>query len=161
MPDLPTLNASVTPPFTGKGRVAGANVLAQLPAWLLKRVTTVKANDPQTVKLVTKDNETIVWGTAEDSELKADVLRILIKQKGMNWFDVRNPHLPTVSQQEPRPARQPKEKKDDEKADSESATPSPDAESSGVTSNPADISSQSPTSAPVPSRKPGEPYLLP
>lgn len=164
MPKLPTLQAEIAPPFTGKGRVAGAQVLASLPKWLAKRVTTAKANDPQTVKLLTDDNETIVWGTPEDAELKADVLRILLKQKGMYWFDVRNPELPTVSQAEPRPALPPKDK-DPEADESSDAGEGESAEPSATSATPGSGAAASSGSTPSPnsnnSRRPGTAYLLP
>lgn len=169
LPDLPTLEASVKPPFTNHGRISGAQVLGAIPAWLKKRVLTAEADDPNAVRLLTDDNETIVWGTSEDSELKGQVLRVLMKEKGMFWFDVRNPRLPTVSEVEPRPAKPPKaKKKSDEERDeaSESAKASPSSESS---SSPSADASPGPTagesSAPVAgtntTRPNSEPYLLP
>lgn len=163
-PNLPTLQASVEPPFTGRGRVEGAKILSQLPDWLAKRIVTVKADNPQKVVLVTKDNENIIWGTAEDSELKSQVLRVLLKEPGMFWFDVRNPNLPTASQYEPRPAPKPKEKKDkDEATESSSASPSAsESADESATLAPDDSSVVTPASpAAGESRKPGEPYLLP
>lgn len=184
LPDLPTLEASVKPPFTNHGRTAGAQVLGAIPDWFKKRVTTAKANDPNAVRLLTDDNETIVWGTAEDSELKGQVLRILLKQKGMYWFDVRNPRLPTVAAVEPRPAKPPKAKKETDEKCAEGAestedvestententdcSPSPDpstSPSASATSDPASSDSNSPDSSSPESNTPrrtGEPYLLP
>lgn len=171
-PDLPTLDASIKPPFTNNGRVAGAQVLGAIPAWLSKKVITAKASDPNAVRLLTKDNETIVWGTAEDSELKGQVLRILMKEKGMFWFDVRNPHLPTVAQVEPRPAKPSKEKTDEdqgearesegpESSSSPSADSSPSSDGSATPAAGDSGATSAPNSGSNSTRQSGEPYLLP
>lgn len=162
LPKYPTLQAQVGPPFSGQGRIVGAQIIAALPPWLLKRIDKVVADDPQNVVLVTSDSEKIAWGTPEESELKAAVLRILLKEKGMYWFDVRDPNLPTVAQSEPQPPKP--HKKKDKPADSATPSPSPSGDTSvnpdGASTDPNSFDTI-PDSGSTQTNEQGKAYLLP
>ena len=95
------------PEVTGNGKVLGSpelktisQVLQAMPADLLSNVQKAKADSPSTISLTMKDGSTVVWGTAEDSELKAKVLaqlRNALGDKGtVSTYDVSSPMVPTT-----------------------------------------------------------------
>lgn len=70
-------------------------VAAALPAKLRNRVATIQARTPDSIRLQLTDGDTVVWGSSEDSPLKAEVLTSLIKQTA-NTYDVSAPHYPAI-----------------------------------------------------------------
>lgn len=77
-----------------------ADVLAALPESVLAQLRTASAESLSSVELAFADGRTVVWGTAEDSELKAQVLRELVEARGadsgIETYDVSSPTRPVV-----------------------------------------------------------------
>lgn len=79
---------------------AVADVLAALPESVLAQLRTASAESLSSVELEFADGRTVVWGTAEDSELKSQVLRELVEARGadsgVGTYDVSSPTRPVV-----------------------------------------------------------------
>lgn len=77
-----------------------AGVLAALPESVLGQLSAASAESLSSVELDFADGRTVVWGTAEDSELKAQVLRELVEARGtasgVETYDVSSPTRPVV-----------------------------------------------------------------
>jgi cell division protein FtsQ len=76
-----------------------AAVLDTLPADVLARMSTASAASPDAVELKLVDGKTVVWGNAEDRELKAKALEALLKMPAdpkvpVNVYDVSVPRHP-------------------------------------------------------------------
>lgn len=75
-------------------------VLAALPSSLLQQVEEAKASSASTITLKLKDGSTVIWGTSQDSEVKAKVLLALMSNtpatQGNSTYDVSSPLVPTV-----------------------------------------------------------------
>jgi cell division protein FtsQ len=72
-----------------------AEVLAGVPADLLAQTQSVSATSVDQVKLFLSDGRQIVWGSADESALKAQVIEVLLKQPG-TVYDVSAPGHPAV-----------------------------------------------------------------
>ena len=70
-------------------------VLSALPPDLAGRVATVSATTRDDADLVFKSGTTVHWGSAEQAEFKAEVLRALMRHK-RDVYDVSAPELPTT-----------------------------------------------------------------
>lgn len=91
--DLPLVQAS-----TGTGTAAlaeGATVIASLPAALAAQVEHLQVATVDGITLVLRDGRKVVWGSADESALKAEVLAALLSEPG-STYDVSAPQLPTV-----------------------------------------------------------------
>jgi cell division protein FtsQ len=88
---LPT-EADVTngPLLSQLGTVATA-----LPPELKAKVRLAKAVTADSIRLTLADGDTVVWGSAEQSALKAQVTAALLKRQGTT-YDVSAPHSPAV-----------------------------------------------------------------
>ncbi|HET7433029.1 MAG TPA: FtsQ-type POTRA domain-containing protein [Nocardioides sp.] len=73
----------------------GAAVVAALPDTLAQRVDHLQVDTIDEITLVLRDGREVVWGSSEDSDVKAEVLAALLRQKG-HTFDVSAPGQPTV-----------------------------------------------------------------
>jgi cell division protein FtsQ len=76
-----------------------AAVLDTLPADVRARMSTASAASPDAVELKLVDGKTVVWGNAEDRELKAKALEALLKMPAdpkvpVNVYDVSVPRHP-------------------------------------------------------------------
>lgn len=75
-------------------------VLAALPTSILSQVSEAKADSASTITLEMADGTQVVWGTPQDSELKAKVLVQLMESVGsevsVTTYDVSSPLVPTV-----------------------------------------------------------------
>jgi cell division protein FtsQ len=93
-PGLPELQAT-----DGAATVAGARVLAALAApgreGLRAEVLAAHADSPFDIRLTLRGERTVRWGSAADSDRKADVLAALLTQRG-SVYDVASPLLPTI-----------------------------------------------------------------
>ena len=80
------------------GFAAAAEVLGALPADLLARVDTISATTADDVSFTLRDSGAkVVWGSAEDSDLKAADLSALLKSASTaSTFDVSSPHSVTT-----------------------------------------------------------------
>lgn len=72
-----------------------AAVVAALPDDLAGRVDHVEVASVDQIELALRDDRTVLWGSAEDSELKAEVLGSLLARPGTT-YDVSVPGQPTV-----------------------------------------------------------------
>nr|WP_216653488.1 FtsQ-type POTRA domain-containing protein [Nocardioides sp. zg-DK7169] len=72
-----------------------AAVVAALPEDLAATVDHVEVESIDRISFVLRDEREIVWGSAEETELKAQVLPALLDQEG-SVFDVSVPARPTV-----------------------------------------------------------------
>jgi len=73
----------------------GAKVVDALPPRIAGRVDAVDVASVDEIKLVLRSGRNVVWGSAEDSAQKAEVLAVLLKQPG-NQIDVTVPGRPTT-----------------------------------------------------------------
>ncbi|MEI2729856.1 MAG: cell division protein FtsQ/DivIB [Candidatus Nanopelagicales bacterium] len=91
----------------GPARTAAIEVAAQLPADVASKIKKVTADRPDNVTLTTSSGVTVAWGSPEQSELKANILRALLAKTKNKWIDVRLPSTPTSAQSSPIPAPPP------------------------------------------------------
>ena len=70
-------------------------VLDELPATVRDRMATVRAETPDSIELDLADGVVIVWGSAEQSPRKAQVLLALMKQPGRVYI-VSAPDAPAI-----------------------------------------------------------------
>ena len=76
---------------------AAVGVLLALPSDLLKKVDTVTAQTSDDVTLVLTGGQSVVWGSAEQSALKAKVLAAVITVGGATMkYDVSAPNHPVL-----------------------------------------------------------------
>ena len=73
-----------------------ALVVEALPAEMSRRVDHVEVATIDQISLVLRDGKSVVWGSAEDSEEKAEVLAGLLQQPART-YDVSVPGQPTTS----------------------------------------------------------------
>ena len=90
---LPPTTAKVT--ATGVGLVTAMSVLASLPPDLAGKVETLSASSRDDVDLGLRSGAKVHWGSADQAEYKARVLRALLKHK-KDVYDVTAPELPTT-----------------------------------------------------------------
>ena len=77
--------------------IAAVGVLLALPSDLLKKVDTVTAQTSDDVTLVLTGGQSVVWGSAEQSALKAKVLAAVITVGGTTTkYDVSAPNHPVL-----------------------------------------------------------------
>ncbi|MEZ5115596.1 MAG: FtsQ-type POTRA domain-containing protein [Candidatus Nanopelagicales bacterium] len=79
----------------GPARQAAAAVVAGLPDKIARRVIAASATTRDDVTLTLRSGAEVRWGSAEQPELKAEVLRALLRQDA-TWYDVSAPELPTT-----------------------------------------------------------------
>lgn len=85
-------------PTTSTGTDAlreAAAVVSALPEQLAARVAHVEVQTIDQITLVLRDDREVLWGSAEDSELKARVLEALLRQQA-RVYDVSVPGSPTI-----------------------------------------------------------------
>lgn len=70
-------------------------VLVALPEDVRSRVVTIVATTRDDVDLLLRSGAEVRWGNAEQSEMKAEVLRALLRRKA-DLYDVSAPELPTT-----------------------------------------------------------------
>ena len=86
---LPTVSGE------GVGLTAAMAVLAALPADLAPRVVTLSATTRDNVDLTLRSGALVHWGSAEQTDAKAQVLRALMRHKA-DVYDVSAPEVPTT-----------------------------------------------------------------
>jgi cell division protein FtsQ len=83
-------------PATGQGSLrAAVGVLRALPAAIARRVTAVRAGSPDAIVLDLSGGVAVMWGSAQDSGRKAEVLAALMRQPA-KVYDVSAPEAPTT-----------------------------------------------------------------
>lgn len=73
-----------------------AVVAAHVPEPLLPELRRISADAVDRITLVLEDNRTLVWGSAEESELKAEVAAALFTSVEAKVYDVSAPRHPTT-----------------------------------------------------------------
>ena len=73
-----------------------AIVAAALPHKLRGKVDRITAGSRDSIALVLTSGRMVTWGSSSDSELKAQVVSALLKQKPKSSIDVSSPHNPTI-----------------------------------------------------------------
>ena len=73
-----------------------AAVAATLPHKLRGKVSLIAADSRDSIVLMLGSGRTVMWGSSADSELKAQVVAALLKQKPKSSIDVSSPHNPAV-----------------------------------------------------------------
>lgn len=72
-----------------------ASVVTALPADLLARLKRLKARSMDSIELVLWDGRQIIWGSADESARKAEVVHVLLNRPGQ-VYDVSVPEQPTT-----------------------------------------------------------------
>jgi len=94
-PDLPRVES---PPSTGSEALReAALVVAALPRDLAADVDHVEVRTVDEISLVLRDERTVEWGSAEDSDVKAEVLAEILVARKAESYDVSVPGRPTTS----------------------------------------------------------------
>ena len=91
--NLPLVRTDAGTP--GEALAEAAKVVDALPADIARRVDAVEVDSVDEIKLVLASGRKVIWGSAEDSDQKAEVLAVLLKQPG-NQIDVTVPGRPTT-----------------------------------------------------------------
>ena len=91
--DLPRVDALSG--VTSEALREGAAVVAALPDDLAADVDHVEVGTIDQIRLLMRDGREVVWGSADDSEQKAEVLEVLLEQEG-RVLDVSVPSTPTT-----------------------------------------------------------------
>jgi cell division protein FtsQ len=73
-----------------------AIVAAALPHKLRGKVDRITASSRDSIALVLKSGRMVTWGSSADSELKAQIMDALLKQKPKSSIDVSSQHNPTI-----------------------------------------------------------------
>ena len=94
-PDLPRVLTSSG--ASSEALREAAAVVSALPEDLGPRVDHVSVASVDQIELVLRDGRTVVWGSAEESEQKAEVLAVLLGQQART-YDVSVPGNPTTRQ---------------------------------------------------------------
>jgi cell division protein FtsQ len=91
--ELPVVRMRATTPV--EALAEGAAVVSALPSDLLRRVAAFDVRSIDDISFQLEGGARVVWGSAEYSEAKAEVLGILL-QKGAATYDVSAPGRPTT-----------------------------------------------------------------
>lgn len=94
-PGLPVVQVSGDPDQDALREAA--RVVAALPSSLSSRVDHLEVATVDQISLALTGGKTVVWGSADQSELKAEVIGPLLKQPG-SVYDVSAPGQPTITQ---------------------------------------------------------------
>jgi cell division protein FtsQ len=93
-PGLPRVVTSVG--TTSAALQEAAKVISALPEDLTLIVDHVQVDSVDEISLVLKDGRTVVWGSADESDTKADVLATLLATVQAQVYDVSVPAKPTT-----------------------------------------------------------------
>jgi cell division protein FtsQ len=83
------------PDTRGEALLEVARVLQALPPEIARRVDTVEVATVDKIQLVLAKGRRVLWGSAEQSDQKAEVLRVLLTRPGQQ-IDVSVPGRPTT-----------------------------------------------------------------
>jgi cell division protein FtsQ len=93
-PGLPRVQTSIG--TTSLALREAAKVISALPSDLSLRVDHVQVTTVDQISLALKDGRTVIWGSAEESETKAEVLATLLATVEADTYDVSVPSKPTT-----------------------------------------------------------------
>ncbi|MGI9197413.1 MAG: cell division protein FtsQ/DivIB [Candidatus Nanopelagicales bacterium] len=94
--DVPTVTAA------SAGLEAALLVVRDLPDWLREKVQSVEASTRNDVTLNLRNGSIVTWGSAQENEYKAQVLKVLLEVKALR-YDVSAPSVPSTSDNATRP----------------------------------------------------------
>ena len=83
------------PDTPAEAMAEGGKVIASLPSTIAARVDTIEVDSVDQISLVLRNGRRVVWGSAEDSAQKAEVLGVLLRRPGQT-IDVTVPGRPTT-----------------------------------------------------------------
>lgn len=95
-PGYPTIDVAANP-VDSPGFAAASQVLLALSPEFLAQVDSVSAATPDSVTLALTNGQRVVWGSAEDSALKARIVASMISNPGIpdvTEYDVSSPEAP-------------------------------------------------------------------
>ncbi len=93
-PGLPRVETSIG--TTSEALQEAAKVISALPPELTLRVDHVQVDTVDKISLVLKDGRVVIWGSADDSDTKAEVLATLLATVTAQTYDVSVPSKPTT-----------------------------------------------------------------
>jgi cell division protein FtsQ len=93
-PGLPRVETSIG--TTSQALREAAKVISALPSDLTLQVDHVQVTTIDKISLVLKDGRTVIWGSAEESDTKAEVLATLLATVQADTYDVSVPSKPTT-----------------------------------------------------------------
>lgn len=93
-PGLPRVQTSIG--TTSAALHEAAKVISALPQELSLLVDHVQVTTVDQISLVLKDGRTVVWGSADESDTKADVVALLLSTVQAQVYDVSVPSKPTT-----------------------------------------------------------------
>lgn len=96
VPGLPVIELTHDDDGLADTIIAVLHVMDALPAELLERVTDVGARTSNDVRFTLDDGAEVIWGSAEESELKSSVLQVLL-QAPAKVYNVSTPMTPITS----------------------------------------------------------------
>ena len=91
--NLPLVQAAAS--ADDKALAEAARVAGALPADLNRRVTLLSVDSVDAITLQMRNGKQVLWGSADESDLKAKVLVALLKEPG-RIYDISAPSLATV-----------------------------------------------------------------
>jgi cell division protein FtsQ len=83
------------PDTPSEAMAEGGKVIASLPSTISGRVDTIEVDSVDQISLVLRNGRRVVWGSAEDSAQKAEVLAVLLRRPSQ-VIDVTVPGRPTT-----------------------------------------------------------------
>jgi cell division protein FtsQ len=93
-PGMPLVKAD--PGMDSEALAQAGQVAAALPGDLVGRVDYLEVRSPDDIVLRLHDGRTVVWGSAVDSDRKADIADVLLHRKDVRIVDVSVPGRPTT-----------------------------------------------------------------
>jgi cell division protein FtsQ len=94
-PTLPVVEVGAQVPDDALAEVAG--VIRALPTELMGEVRQISARSMDSIQLQLSGRRTIVWGSAAESDRKAEVVDVLLGTITASTYDVSVPDQPTTS----------------------------------------------------------------
>jgi cell division protein FtsQ len=91
---LPRVQSDGTP--SAEARLEVAQVVAALPDDLARRVEYVEVETVDQISLALRDGRQVIWGSAEESDLKSQVAAQLLAQQQARSYDVSVPEKPVT-----------------------------------------------------------------
>jgi cell division protein FtsQ len=93
-PELPVVRMRASTPV--EALAEGATVVSTLPDSLLARIDAFDVRSIDDITFQLRSGARVVWGSAEYSEAKAEVLQILLDEREAATYDVSAPGRPTT-----------------------------------------------------------------
>ena len=82
---------------SGDGVAAAVAVARDLPEEIRRKVVSIDATTRNDVTLQLRNGAEVMWGSAEDGGVKAEVLLVLLKEVDARFYDVSSPGVPATS----------------------------------------------------------------